>query len=122
MHVSLRAQALALGRCFLPMSCTSKPYCRRSTCAMLMVAVSAARMMYLLGLFSSRCATMRQKAWSMRANFESLTLKYTIQRSLCLGTGEKSFRRRSCPMTRGNWGEGKGEGGGGVGHCFGRRG
>ena len=42
----------------------------------------------------------------MRANLVSLTLKYTIHRSSCLGTGENSFRRRSCPMTRGNRGGG----------------
>ena len=61
----------------------------------------------MCGLCSSRCATRRQKAASMRANFVSLTLKYTIHRSSCLGTGENSFRRRSCPMTRGNWGGGE---------------
>ena len=110
LYVSLRAPGLALGRCFLPMSCTSKPYCRRSTCAMLMVAVSGARMMYLMVLFPRCSATMWQNAANMRVNLESLMLKYTIHRSSCLGTRENSFSRRSCPITRGNWTEG-GEGG-----------
>lgn len=53
---------------------------------------------------------MRQKVESMRANLESLMLKYTIHKSSCLGTREKAFSRRSCPMTSGNWGEGEGGG------------